>query len=115
VAIARALATDVRLILADEPTGNLDSARGQEVLELLRRAVTEDGRTLILVTHDERAMPYADRCVRLRDGRISAEERGPAAARLFPLALRERVGARASGQRRGRRRAAGLWLLRRMS
>ena len=74
-AIARALATDARLILADEPTGNLDTARGEEVLDLLRRAVDDDGRSVLLVTHDLRASAYGDRMITLRDGRIVDEIR----------------------------------------
>jgi putative ABC transport system ATP-binding protein len=73
VAIARALATDARVILADEPTGNLDTVRGEEILELLRRAVDVDGRTVLLVTHDLRASAYGDRMLTLRDGRIVDE------------------------------------------
>ena len=70
VAFARALLRDPQLILADEPTGNLDSKAGEEVLELLRRAPDERGVTLILVTHDVRAASYADRIVVMRDGRV---------------------------------------------
>jgi putative ABC transport system ATP-binding protein len=70
VAIARALVTDPAIVLADEPTGNLDSTSGGEVLGLLRRACDEKGQTVVLVTHDRRAAEYADRVVRLRDGRI---------------------------------------------
>jgi putative ABC transport system ATP-binding protein len=73
VAIARALATDARLILADEPTGNLDTTRSEEVLELLRRAVDSDGRSVILVTHDLRAAAYGHRLITLRDGRFVDE------------------------------------------
>ena len=73
VAIARALATDARIILADEPTGNLDSVRGEEILELLQRMTEEEGRTVILVTHDLRAAAYGDRLITLRDGRIVDE------------------------------------------
>jgi len=70
VAFARALLRDPILILADEPTGNLDSKAGEEVLEVLRRAPDERGVTLLLVTHDIRAASYADRIVVMRDGRI---------------------------------------------
>ncbi len=76
VAIARALATEATILLADEPTGNLDSVRGQEVLELLRAAVERDGRSVILVTHDPQAAAYGDRTVLLRDGRRVAEVGG---------------------------------------
>jgi putative ABC transport system ATP-binding protein len=61
------------LVLADEPTGNLDSAAGGEVMDLLRGLVDEAGRTLVLVTHDVRDAARADRLVRLKDGRIAGE------------------------------------------
>ncbi|MCX5737370.1 MAG: ABC transporter ATP-binding protein [Proteobacteria bacterium] len=70
VAIARALLAEPDLVLADEPTGNLDSKHGEEVLSHLRRICDERGVTMILVTHDLRASSYADRVVVLRDGRI---------------------------------------------
>jgi putative ABC transport system ATP-binding protein len=85
VAIARALATDARVILADEPTGNLDTARGEEILELLRRAVEVDGRTVLLVTHDLRAGAYGDRTISLRDGRIVDELATQIRATVAPL------------------------------
>ncbi len=67
-AIARALVTDPAIVLADEPTGNLDSATGTRILTDMRRAVDEDRRTIVLVTHDPVAAGYADRTARLRDG-----------------------------------------------
>ena len=70
VAIARALALRPALILADEPTGNLDSAAGAMVLDLMRRACDERGQTLILVTHDANAAARGDRIVELHDGMI---------------------------------------------
>jgi putative ABC transport system ATP-binding protein len=70
VAIARALVTDPAIVLADEPTGNLDSQSGTEVLQLLRRACDEQEQTIIMVTHDPRAAEFSDRVVRLRDGLI---------------------------------------------
>ena len=70
IAIARALATDARVILADEPTGNLDSVHGEEILELLKHASEHAGRAVILVTHDLRSAAYGDRHIVLRDGRI---------------------------------------------
>ena len=76
VAIARAVATDARLILADEPTGNLDSARGHEVLELLRSLVDDQGRSVLLVTHDLRASAYGDRMITMRDGQLVDEVAG---------------------------------------
>ncbi len=70
VAIARALINEAPLILADEPTGNLDSKTGEEVLYLLRKLVTEHTRTVIMVTHDPKAAAYADTVITLSDGRI---------------------------------------------
>jgi len=75
VAVARALVTEPALILADEPTGNLDSATGAEVLALLRSCATEDGRTVIVVTHDPRAAEVGDRVVELADGRVLEDRR----------------------------------------
>lgn len=71
VAIARALVTRPGLLLADEPTGNLDSATGEAVLELFDE-LRADGLTLIVVTHDDYVSSHADRVVRLRDGRVAA-------------------------------------------
>jgi putative ABC transport system ATP-binding protein len=70
VAIARAIALRPKLLLADEPTGNLDSATGATTIELLLRLRRERGATLVLVTHDEALTRYADRIVALRDGRV---------------------------------------------
>lgn len=75
VAIGRALANRPKLLLADEPTGNLDSKTGAGILELLRKVCDEDGQTVIMVTHDFRAASYADRVLVLRDGRIRGETR----------------------------------------
>jgi putative ABC transport system ATP-binding protein len=75
VAIARALANDPEIILADEPTGNLDTETGGTILDLLRRLSVDDGKTLVLVTHDPDAVRIADRVVRLRDGRVIEEVR----------------------------------------
>ena len=75
VALARAMVNQPALILADEPTGNLDSATGEEVLRLLRRLCDESGQTVIMVTHDPRVATYADRVVFLQDGRIVEEAR----------------------------------------
>jgi putative ABC transport system ATP-binding protein len=72
VAVARALVADPVLVLADEPTGNLDSRSGAAVLELLRETVTNDGRTVIVVTHDSKAASVADRIIRLQDGKVSS-------------------------------------------
>jgi putative ABC transport system ATP-binding protein len=70
VALARALVTEPSLVLADEPTGNLDSRSADEMLHLLRRAVTEWNRTVVMVTHDARMAAYADRIVFLKDGTV---------------------------------------------
>ncbi len=70
VAIARALITDPLIVLADEPTGNLDSESGLEILRLLRRACDEKQQTIVMVTHDPQAAEFADRIVRLHDGLI---------------------------------------------
>jgi putative ABC transport system ATP-binding protein len=72
VAIARALAGEPRLILADEPTGNLDSARSEEIAGLLRAIAHERGATVVLVTHDAEAATAADRRYTLRDGKLHA-------------------------------------------
>jgi putative ABC transport system ATP-binding protein len=70
VAIARALANDPPVVLADEPTGNLDTGTGRQVIELLMRVNREHGRTLVLVTHDPDLAAMADEIISLRDGRI---------------------------------------------
>ena len=70
VAIARSLINEPGLILADEPTGNLDSKTGGEILELLRRINREDGTTIIVVTHDERVKQHATRSIEMIDGKI---------------------------------------------
>jgi putative ABC transport system ATP-binding protein len=70
VAVARALATQPKIVLADEPTGNLDSRSGGEILGFMRHAVDEFGQTIVMVTHDPVAAGYADHVVFLADGRI---------------------------------------------
>jgi len=73
VAIARALVSRPTVLFADEPTGNLDSATSQEILELLRRSVEDYGQTIVMVTHDARAAAVAHRVLFLADGRIVRE------------------------------------------
>jgi len=79
VAVARALAGRPHIIFADEPTGNLDSRTGAEILSFLRQAVRELGQTVVMVTHDPVAAAYADRAVFLADGRIVADLADPTA------------------------------------
>ena len=73
VAVARALITKPAVVFADEPTGNLDSSSSNQVLDLLRRAVNDLGRTVVVVTHDPRVAAYADRVVVLVDGKVSSD------------------------------------------
>lgn len=75
VAIARALVTDPVLILADEPTGNLDSKTGESVLRLLGTMAKEKGHTILMVTHDSNAASFGTRLVRLRDGVVESDSR----------------------------------------
>ncbi|MEU7914990.1 ABC transporter ATP-binding protein [Microbispora bryophytorum] len=77
VAVARALISKPQVIFADEPTGNLDSRSGAEVLAFLRRSVRELGQTIVMVTHDPAAASYADRVVFLRDGVLVSEVERP--------------------------------------
>jgi putative ABC transport system ATP-binding protein len=70
VAICRALVNDPEIILADEPTGNLDSSAGSRVLEILRRLKKEEGKTILLVTHSQEGAAIADRILRMQDGRL---------------------------------------------
>ena len=79
VAVARAMAAQPDIIFADEPTGNLDSRTGAEILDFLRRAVREYGQTIVMVTHDPNAASYADRVIFLGDGRIVDEMAEPTA------------------------------------
>jgi putative ABC transport system ATP-binding protein len=80
VAVARALASRPQIIFADEPTGNLDSRTGNEILTFMRAAVDELGQTIVMVTHDPSAAAYADRVVFLADGKIVDEMVEPTAA-----------------------------------
>jgi putative ABC transport system ATP-binding protein len=96
VALARALATEPAILLADEPTGNLDFTTGSEILDLLWDSCNGLGQTIVLVTHDARAAAYADRVLVVRDGEILDEiklgrrtdhEAAPLIARLAALGL----------------------------
>ncbi len=79
VAVARALVSRPDIVFADEPTGNLDSASGEEVLQFLRRSVDEHGQSIVMVTHDPIAAGFADRVVFLADGQVIDEMRAPTA------------------------------------
>jgi ABC-type lipoprotein export system ATPase subunit/ABC-type antimicrobial peptide transport system permease subunit len=119
VAVARALAMDPPLVLADEPTGNLDSQSGQEVVALLRSLVDADGRTVVVVTHNPELEAVADRVVRVRDGRVIADERlrpprggarssGPRRVGTVPAAALAALALSAAGRRLGRAVLTGL-------
>ena len=77
VAIARALVTNPAVIFADEPTGNLDTAKSHEIMSLLKALNKEQGITIVLVTHDEEVAAYAQRHIRFRDGRIESDSGKP--------------------------------------
>jgi putative ABC transport system ATP-binding protein len=83
VAVARALASQPTIVFADEPTGNLDSRAGAEILGFMQRAVVDLGQTIVMVTHDPVAASYASRVVFLADGRIVDEMADPTAERVL--------------------------------
>jgi putative ABC transport system ATP-binding protein len=83
VAAARALVSRPDIVFADEPSGNLDSKSGAELLGFMRRAVDEYGQTIVMVTHDPNAAAYADRIVFLADGRAAGELDDPTADQIF--------------------------------
>lgn len=85
VAVARALASRPEIVFADEPTGNLDSKTGNEVLRFMQQAVREFGQTIVMVTHDANAAAYADRVVFLSDGRIVSELDSPTSEKIFEV------------------------------
>ena len=85
VAVARALASQPEIVFADEPTGNLDSRAGSEILSFMRHAVSDLGQTIVMVTHDPMAAGWADRVVFLADGKIVDEMIEPTAARVLDL------------------------------
>ncbi len=90
VAIARAFVNDPDIVLADEPTGNLDSRAGEEIMKLLRRSCDELGQTIVVVTHDPKAASFADRIVFLKDGQIAGEIRLEKGSDTAPIL--ERLG-----------------------
>jgi putative ABC transport system ATP-binding protein len=83
VAVARALGSQPKIIFADEPTGNLDSRAGAEILEFMCRAVKDMGQTIVMVTHDPNAASYADAVLFLNDGRIVDQMEDPTAERVL--------------------------------
>lgn len=83
VAVARALASQPDIIFADEPTGNLDSRSGTEILTFMRHAVKDLGQTIVMVTHDPVAASYADRIIFLADGQVVDEMREPTPERVL--------------------------------
>jgi putative ABC transport system ATP-binding protein len=85
VAIARSLVTRPTILFADEPTGNLDSKTGGEILDLLRNSVNTYGQTMVMVTHEPRAAVIADRVLFLADGLIVQERRGATAAEVLEV------------------------------
>ncbi|WP_449224634.1 ABC transporter permease [Aquisphaera giovannonii] len=101
VAIARALMNQGKLLIADEPTGNLDSKTGEEILALFQELNREEGLTILLVTHDAGVASHADRVIRVRDGRVSedgvAEPEGQESAALVQAEATEPTGAVAAG------------------
>jgi putative ABC transport system ATP-binding protein len=100
VAIARALVADPAIVLADEPTGNLDSRVGAEVLSVFEELVRERGVTLVIVTHDPTVAARAERVVRLRDGEIAGEDR-PREQGTAAAIAGETLGAAAAARERG--------------
>lgn len=83
VAVSRALASQPEIIFADEPTGNLDSRSGNDVLKFMREAVDDLGQTIVMVTHDAKAASFADRTVFLADGKLQGEMLNPTADQIL--------------------------------
>jgi putative ABC transport system ATP-binding protein len=83
VAVARALAAQPKIIFADEPTGNLDSRAGAEILGFIQGAVRSMGQTVVMVTHDPTAAAYADRVLFLADGRIVGQQEDPSVEQII--------------------------------
>ncbi|WP_406207665.1 ABC transporter ATP-binding protein [Kitasatospora sp. NBC_01560] len=96
VAVARALASRPEIVFADEPTGNLDSRAGSEILGFLQRSVRELGQTVVMVTHDPAAAAHADRVVFLADGRLTDELLAPTAEGVLDRMRQFDTGARTS-------------------
>lgn len=88
VAVARALASQPKIIFADEPTGNLDSTTGAEILDFMRRAVREFGQTIVMVTHDPGAASYADRVVFVADGKVVEDVADPTTEQVYDVMKR---------------------------
>lgn len=88
VAIARALVSRPSIVFADEPTGNLDSRSGSEILQMLRRSVDVYGQTIVMVTHDPVAAAYTDRVLFLADGRLVDELRNPSREQVIEIMAR---------------------------
>jgi putative ABC transport system ATP-binding protein len=97
VAISRSLVNEPKLLMGDEPTGNLDTKRSNDVLGMLRRLNGERGQTIVLVTHDPEVGAACDRIVRMRDGRIVGDERRAAVSPPVPIAFDGRGTAPVSG------------------
>jgi putative ABC transport system ATP-binding protein len=100
VSIARALLLEPELVLADEPTGNLDSRAGRSVLDLLRQVNREEGQTVVMVTHDPSAAARADRIVYLRDGEIAGEITGGSTERAAEYLAQLQAGGEVDEERR---------------
>jgi putative ABC transport system ATP-binding protein len=104
-AIARALVTSPAVVLADEPTGALDSENSRRVVQLLRTLVTDHGQTVVLVTHDPGIAAEAGRCIRMADGRIVSDTirpDAPAAGKTPSLSRGAPAVPPATGRRRGK-------------
>jgi len=97
VAVARALVSRPRIVFADEPTGNLDSHSGAEVLALLRSSVDDHGQTIVMVTHDPVAAAWTDRVVFLADGRVVDELRAPDREQVLEIMARMTAPADGAG------------------
>jgi putative ABC transport system ATP-binding protein len=96
VAVARALVSRPRIVFADEPTGNLDSHSGAEVLDLLRRSVDDHDQTIVMVTHDPVAAAYTDRVLFLADGKVVEEMRDPTRERVLDIMAKMTAAGQAS-------------------